>query len=76
LKSQCPICNETFQVNKKHEGKVLLCPECESSLFVAKVLKEETKILPFSINSTFNTEHVEYSDDDDEEEDYFEFDAE
>lgn len=92
MKTNCPVCNESFSLKKQKEGKVILCPECDASLYIAKILKNETKIMPFVINTQLNSRNTNSKTDknqpqntefdfdneyeDDFEEDSFDFDAE
>jgi len=80
MNTRCPMCNEAFHLNKTNEGKVVLCPSCDSSLFVSKILKKQSKVLPFVMdamnpNENQNELNEELEDLDDFEEDEFDSDA-
>lgn len=74
----CPVCN--INLNNVKEDKILVCPNCENSLFVYKD-KKTLKIRPFSLdlryvgNSRIKNEFMDYNslyfEDFDEEDDFY-----
>lgn len=64
MSKMCPVCNTNL--NNVEQDKILVCPNCENSLFVYKD-KKTLKIRPFSLdlqfigNSSIKNEFMDYN---------------
>jgi len=70
METNCPVCNNCMNIEKGKEGKIITCNECESSLFVSKILKSNVKFMPFQIidpkESVLENEYTENEYEEDE----------
>lgn len=76
IKLNCPVCNSKVKPLKEKGNEIIVCKECENSLFMYNH-KGKQKLVPFSLNAGIEGNKLVSNQDFDEESEFgYDFDDE